>query len=141
MPNPAPSAVPSPPISSPSHRNTWSTTRERAPRDFSTPMSRRFSSTTMNSVLTMLNAATRTISARITNITAFSSFIQVNRLRLSSIQLLARSPGVPSALIRRPSARGASNMSLSRTSMPVTASPRSKNLCAAPIEVKPKLES
>ena len=104
-------------------------------------MSRRFSSTTMNRVLTMLKAATSTMSARMTNMTAFSSFIQVNRLRLSSIQLLARSEGWPSVASSRFAAAGASNMSVSRISIPVTASPSSNRSWAAPIDVNPKLES
>src|ERR1051326_5305097 len=79
LPSSAPAAVPSTPIRSPSPRNTVSTIPGVAPIVRSTPMSRRFSSTTMNRVLTMLNAATSTMSARITNITVFSSFIHVNR--------------------------------------------------------------
>jgi hypothetical protein len=46
----------------------------RAPSDLSTPMSRRFSSTTMNSVLTMLNAATSHDEREDHDMTAFSSF-------------------------------------------------------------------
>ena len=95
----------------------------------------------MKSVLTMLNAATSTMSARMTNITAFSSFIQVKRLRLSSIQLLLRRSGSPLARSSRAAAAGASNMSTRRISTPVTASPRSKKSCEPRIEVKPKLES
>ena len=112
-----------------------------APIVRSTPMSRRFSSTTMNSVLTMLNAATSTISARITNITVFSSFIHVNRLRFRSIQLLARSSGRPAATRSRSASAGAANMSVSLISTPVTLSPSSKKRCDAPTEVNPKLES
>ncbi len=82
-------SVPAAPITSPSKTKIRSIDEAVAPIDFMMPMSLVFSMTTMMSVLAMLNAATMTMRESIQNITFFSVRIHVNRLRFSSIQLLA----------------------------------------------------
>jgi hypothetical protein len=61
-----------------------------APCAISDPMSRRFTSTTMSRVLTMLRAATRTMRPRIRAMTAFSTRMKAKRFWFISIQSVTR---------------------------------------------------
>ncbi len=129
-PDAAPTAVPMPPMTRPSNMKIRMTARGVAPMDFMMPMSFVFSITTMMSVLAMLNAATRTMSDRIQNMTFFSVRIQVNRFLLSSIQLFALNGNPPSPSTMPSPISGARYGSVVFTAIPITESLNPNSDCA-----------
>ena len=93
----SPNAVPTAPMITPSATKIFITEGTPAPIDFSTAISRVFSSTSMMSVATMMKLATSTMKPRMTAITTFSICSAEKRLRLSSPQSFARNGQPPSA--------------------------------------------
>ena len=85
-----PTPVPTDPITSPCTRKIRRTDREANPIALRMPISRVLSFTTMVSVLTMLNAATSTMSSRITRIASFSSLSAWKSCEFTSCQSSTR---------------------------------------------------
>ena len=92
MVNPArqPNAVPHTPMINPCMLKIFMMLARVAPIDFKIAMSLALSMTTMNSVLMMLNAATRIIRIRMMNMVIFSSLSAENRFLFICIQPRAK---------------------------------------------------